>query len=95
MNRKEVSRKIDAIVDFAGVETFLDPPVKRYSSGMYVRLGFSVVANIDPDIFLIDEILAVGDISFQKKCLDKMREIKKSEKSIVFISHNLEAVKEM
>ena len=71
----------------------MDPPDKRYSSGMYVRLGFAVVANINPDIFLIDEILSVGDIGFQRKCLDTMGRIRKSNKSIVFISHNLAAIK--
>lgn len=71
----------------------MDTPVKRYSSGMYVRLGFAVVANIDPDVFLIDEILSVGDLAFQRKCLDTMSRIRKTDKSVVFISHNISAVK--
>jgi len=95
LSKEETDEKYDDIVSFAEMEKFMDTPIKRYSSGMYVRLGFAVVANIDPDVLLIDEVLAVGDISFQKKCLDTMRKIRKSGKCIVFISHNLEAVKEM
>ncbi len=93
LNKKEVDEKYDDIVSFAEVEGFMDTPVKRYSSGMYVRLGFAVVANINTDIFLIDEILSVGDLSFQRKCLDMMAKIRKSDKCIVFVSHNLSAVK--
>ncbi|MGR3303194.1 MAG: Wzt carbohydrate-binding domain-containing protein [Candidatus Scalindua sp.] len=93
LSRNEIDEKYDDIVSFAELERFMDTPVKRYSSGMYVRLGFAVVANIDPDIFLIDEILSVGDIGFQRKCLDTMSRIRKSNKSIVFISHNLTAIK--
>ncbi len=93
LSKKEIDDKYDDIVSFAELERFMDTPVKRYSSGMYVRLGFAVVANIDPDIFLIDEILSVGDISFQRKCLGTMSGIRKSHKSIVFVSHNLSAVK--
>ncbi len=92
MKRKEIQQKFDEIVEFAEIEKFLDIPIKKYSSGMYSRLGFSVCAFCDPDILLIDEVLAVGDIGFQRKCLAKMRFLAK-EKSIVFVSHNLEAVK--
>lgn len=95
MSRREISSKIDRIVEFAGVEQFLDTPVKRYSSGMQARLGFSVAAHMDPDILLIDEVLAVGDATFQQRCLDKMRYFAGSGRSIVFISHNLQAVAEL
>jgi len=93
LSKKEIDEKYNNIVSFAELERFMDTPVKRYSSGMYVRLGFAVAANIDPDIFLIDEILSVGDLSFQRKCLDTMSRIRKSDKSIVFVSHNISAVK--
>lgn len=93
MSKNEVDEKYDDIVSFAGLEGFMDTPVKRYSSGMYVRLGFAVIANINPDIFLIDEILSVGDLSFQRKCLNTMAKIRESDKSIVFVSHNLSAIK--
>ncbi len=93
LTRKEVDERYDDIVSFAELDGFMDTPVKRYSSGMYVRLGFAVVANIDPDIFLIDEILSVGDLSFQRKCLDTMSRIRRTDKAIVFVSHNLSAVK--
>ena len=89
LSKREIHEKYDDIVSFAELERFMDTPVKRYSSGMYVRLGFAVIAKIDPDILLIDEILSVGDISFQRKCLDTMSKIRKSDKSIVFVSHNL------
>ncbi len=93
MKQAEIRRKFDAIVDFAGVEKFLDTPVKRYSSGMYVRLAFAVAAHLEPDILLIDEVLAVGDMEFQKKCLGKMNDISKDEgRTILFVSHNMEAL---
>jgi len=95
MSRIEIDERYDNIVTFAELERFMDTPVKRYSSGMYVRLGFAVVANIDPDIYLIDEILSVGDLAFQRKCLDTMSRIRKTDKSIVFISHNLSAVRDL
>src|SRR6476469_2804668 len=79
MSRREVARQFDAIVDFAGVEKFLDTPVKRYSSGMYVRLAFAVAAHLDPEIMIVDELLAVGDAEFQKKCLNKMGEVSKGQ----------------
>lgn len=95
LSRAEVNQKIDQIIHFSGLESFIDNPVKTYSSGMYVRLGFSVAINIDPDILLVDEVLAVGDESFQRKCIKKINELKKSGKTIVFVSHDLEAVQEL
>jgi lipopolysaccharide transport system ATP-binding protein len=92
MKRDEIRRQFDAIVDFAGVEKFLDTPVKRYSSGMYVRLGFAISAHLDPDIMIVDEVLAVGDADFQKKSLGKMRDNSTSGRTILFVSHNLTAV---
>ena len=95
MSRREITHKIGEIVDFAGVADFLDTPVKRYSSGMQARLGFSVAAHMDPDILLVDEVLAVGDAQFQQRCLDKMHYFANSGRSIIFISHNLQAVSEL
>lgn len=92
MRRREISEKLDSIVDFAGVRQFLDTPVKRFSSGMYVRLGFSIAAHLDPDILLLDEVLAVGDAAFQAKCLQRIKELKQAGTTIVFISHDLAAV---
>ena len=92
MRRREIAAKLDSITDFAGVRPFLDVPVKRFSSGMYVRLGFSIAAHLDPDILLLDEVLAVGDAAFQEKCLDRIEELKKFGTTIVFISHDLAAV---
>ncbi len=93
MKRKEIKARFDQIVEFAGVERFLDMPVKRYSSGMYVRLAFSVAAHLDSDILLIDEVLAVGDADFQKKCLQRMEDISGEQaRSIIFVSHNLHAI---
>lgn len=94
MNRGEIKKKFDEIVDFSGVEKFLDTPVKRYSSGMYVRLAFSVAANLESDVLIVDEVLAVGDSDFQKKCLGKMEDISTSEgRTILFVSHNMTAIK--
>ena len=92
MNKGEIKRSFDAIVDFAGVEKFLDTPVKRYSSGMYVRLGFAIAAHLEPEIMIIDEVLAVGDAEFQKKCLGKMRDVSESGRTLLFVSHNLTAI---
>lgn len=94
-SRKEVTKKFKDIVEFSGLEEFIDNPVKTYSSGMYVRLGFSVAINVDPDILLVDEVLAVGDETFQKKCIKKINEFKKSGKTIVFVSHDLKPVEEI
>jgi lipopolysaccharide transport system ATP-binding protein len=92
MKRAEIRRNFDSIVDFADVERFLDTPVKRYSSGMYVRLAFAVAAHLEPEILVIDEVLAVGDAEFQKKCLGKMSEVAGSGRTILFVSHNMAAV---
>ena len=93
MTRSEIRTKFDEIVDFSGVEKFLDTPVKRYSSGMYVRLAFSVAAHLNPEILVVDEVLSVGDAEFQKKCIGKMQDISSdSGKTILFVSHNLRAV---
>lgn len=93
MTRAEVRSKFDEIVDFAGVEKFLDTPVKRYSSGMYVRLAFAVAANLEPEILIVDEVLAVGDAEFQKKCLGKMEEVSNGQgRTVLFVSHNLAMV---
>jgi lipopolysaccharide transport system ATP-binding protein len=96
MKKKEIAEKFDEIVAFAGIEKFLDTPVKYYSSGMYVRLAFSVAAHMDPDILIIDEVLAVGDAEFQKKCLGKMDEITKKEgRTILFVSHDMSAIRKL
>lgn len=96
MTRKEISRKFDEIVDFSGVERYIDTPVKRYSSGMYVRLAFAVAAHLESEILIVDEVLAVGDAEFQKKCLGKMGDVSKSEgRTVLFVSHNMTAVKEL
>jgi len=95
MRQTEVSRKFDDIVTFAEIEKFLDTPVKRYSSGMYVRLAFSVAAHLEPEILLVDEVLAVGDASFQKKCLSKMGEVSVQGRTVLFVSHNLAAIRHL
>lgn len=96
MRKKEISRQFDAIVDFSGVERYIDTPVKRYSSGMYVRLAFAVAAHLESEILIVDEVLAVGDADFQKKCLGKMGEVSKGEgRTVLFVSHNMAAVKSL
>lgn len=95
MTRREVRDQLDAIVEFAGVEKFLDTPVKRYSSGMKVRLGFAVAAHLDPEILIVDEVLAVGDIEFQKRCLGKMKSVAESGKTVLFVSHNLASIRSL
>ncbi len=92
MRRTEITRKFDDIVEFAGVEAFIDTPVKRYSSGMYVRLAFSVAAHLEPEVLLVDEVLAVGDADFQKRCLGKMQEIGKAGRTVLFVSHSMPTV---
>src|SRR6202035_4345786 len=92
MTRAEIKRKFDEIVAFAEIERFLDTPVKRYSSGMYVRLAFAVAAHLDPEILLIDEVLAVGDAEFQKKCLAKMESVTSDGRTVIFVSHNMMTV---
>ena len=95
MTRKEIDKQFDAIVDFAGVEKFLDTPVKRYSSGMYVRLAFAVAAHLQTEILLVDEVLAVGDAEFQKKCLSKMDEVAKGGRTVLLVSHTRSAIEEL
>jgi lipopolysaccharide transport system ATP-binding protein len=94
MRKHEITRKLDEIVDFSGVERYLDTPVKRYSSGMYVRLGFAVAAHLENEILIVDEVLAVGDAEFQKKCLGKMGDVSKGEgRTVIFVSHNMASIK--
>ncbi len=95
MSKKEIQSKFDSIVDFSGVEKFIDQPVKNFSSGMYVRLGFSVAINVDPDILLVDEVLAVGDAAFQEKCAQKFRDFKAAGKTVVIVSHAIATLQEM
>ena len=95
MRKSEIDRQFDAIVDFAGTEQFLDTPVKRYSSGMYVRLAFAVAAHLEPEILLVDEVLSVGDAEFQKKCLGKMEDVANSGRTVVFVSHNMAAIRNL
>jgi lipopolysaccharide transport system ATP-binding protein len=95
MGKPEIRRKFDEIVEFAEVERFLDTPVKRYSSGMYVRLAFAVAAHLEPEILVVDEVLAVGDAAFQKKCLGRMKEVSGEGRTILFVSHNMDAVQRL
>jgi lipopolysaccharide transport system ATP-binding protein len=95
MKRREIESRFDEIVEFSGIERFLDTPVKRYSSGMYVRLAFAVAAHLEPEILLVDEVLAVGDGEFQRKCLGKMRDVAGEGRAVVFVSHNLHAVQRL
>ncbi len=95
MRRSEIKKKLDSIVDFAGVAPFIDTPVKHYSSGMYLRLGFAIAAHLDPDILLLDEVLAVGDAAFQAKCIHRIAQLKNEGTTIVFVSHNLGAVESL
>lgn len=96
MTRAEIRRKFDEIVDFSGVERYVDTPVKRYSSGMYVRLAFAVAAHLESEILIVDEVLAVGDIEFQKKCLGKMNDVSKGEgRTVLFVSHNMASIKQL
>ncbi len=93
LTRKEIKKQLDSIIDFSEVEEFIDTPVKRYSSGMYVRLAFAVAAHLQPEILIVDEVLAVGDIDFQKRCVNKMKAISRSGRTILFVSHNLQTVR--
>ena len=95
MRRREVNRRLDEIISFSEVESFIDTPLKRYSTGMRLRLAFAVAAHLNADILLIDEVLAVGDIAFQKKCLDKMNEIVKQGRTILYVSHNLDSIRNL
>ena len=95
MRRAEIARKFDQIVTFAEIEQFVDTPVKRYSSGMYVRLAFAVAAHLDPEILLVDEVLAVGDVAFQKKCLGKMSAVASEGRTVIFVSHNMASIESL
>ncbi len=95
MSKKEIDRKYDEIVDFSGVEHFIDQPVKNYSSGMYVRLGFSVAISVEPDILVVDEVLAVGDAEFQEKCLTKFGDYRREGRTVIMVSHSMESVRAM
>jgi lipopolysaccharide transport system ATP-binding protein len=95
MTRAEVDRRFDEIVAFSELEAFLDTPVKRYSSGMYVRLGFAVAAHLDPDILLVDEVLAVGDLSFQRRCLNRMNDVARTGRTVLFVSHQMTAIRRL
>jgi lipopolysaccharide transport system ATP-binding protein len=95
ISSKELNRKFDEIVAFSGIERFIDTPVKNYSSGMYVRLGFSIAINVSPDVLLVDEVLAVGDAEFQMKCSQKFRELKSSGCTIVVVSHSMEMIRDL
>ncbi len=95
MGKKEIAGKFDEIVEFSGVERFIDQPVKNYSSGMYVRLGFSIAINVDPDILVVDEVLAVGDSEFQEKCRLKFLELRQAHKTVILVSHSMPTVSAM
>lgn len=95
MSKGEIKAKLDQIIDFSGIDTFIDTPVKRYSSGMYVRLAFAVAAHLEPEILVVDEVLAVGDVDFQKKCLGKMKEVSQEGRTVIFVSHNMPSIKKL
>lgn len=95
MSKKEIRSKLDSIIDFSGVDTFIDQPVKNYSSGMYVRLGFSVAIHVEPEILIVDEVLAVGDAEFKAKCNTKFMEIRDSGRTTILVTHDMKAVEEM
>jgi lipopolysaccharide transport system ATP-binding protein len=95
MKKKEIERRLDEIVEFSGIDRFIDTPIKRYSSGMRLRLGFAVAAHLSPDILLVDEVLAVGDADFQKKCLNAMEGLRTSGRTVLFVSHNMAAVENL
>jgi lipopolysaccharide transport system ATP-binding protein len=95
LTRREIDQRLDSIVDFSGIEAFIDTPVKRYSSGMNARLGFAIAVHLDPDVLVIDEVLSVGDMSFQEKCVKRMQQFKRDGVAIVFVSHNMQAVGEL
>jgi len=95
MRRAEIDRKLDQIVDFSGVERFIDTPVKRYSSGMHMRLAFAVAAHVEPEILIVDEVLAVGDVEFQRKCIGRMSDVAREGRTVLFVSHNTTAVESL
>src|SRR5690606_24216270 len=92
MRRTEIERRFDEIVDFSEIEEFLDTPVKHYSSGMYMRLAFAIAAHLEPEVLIVDEVLAVGDVGFQRKCLAKMRDVGRSGRTVLFVSHDMQAI---
>jgi lipopolysaccharide transport system ATP-binding protein len=92
MRKREIDRKFNEIVDFSDVEKFIDTPVKHHSSGMYLRLAFAVAAHLEPEVLVVDEVLAVGDASFQRKCLEKMQDVGRRGRTVLFVSHNIPAV---
>ena len=94
MSKSDIDKRFDEIVEFSGIKKFIDTPVKRFSSGMSVRLGFAVAAHLEPEILLVDEVLAVGDVEFRKKCLSKMGDVAKGGRTILFVSHNLSAIRQ-
>ena len=94
MSKREIASKVDQIIAFSGIEEFIDTPVKRYSSGMYARLGFSVAAHVDPEVLIVDEVLSVGDYAFQQKCIERMKEVVRGGAAVLFVSHNLRTVAE-
>ena len=95
MTRKDIDRRFDEIVEFSGLERFIDTPVKNYSSGMFVRLGFAVAVNVDPEILIVDEVLAVGDASFQKRCMEKFADYREEGKTLIIVTHDLGTVRSM
>ena len=95
LSRREIASKMDAIIAFSEIERFIDTPVKRYSSGMYVRLGFAVAAHVEPDILLVDEVLAVGDASFRQRCMQRMHELQRNGTTVIFVSHNMHLVRDI
>src|SRR6202044_3637328 len=95
MNKREIERKFDEIVAFAELEKFIDTPVKHYSSGMYLRLAFAIAAHLEPEILLVDEVLAVGDVAFQKRCLGRMGEVAHQGRTVLFVSHNMGAIRSL
>lgn len=95
MTKKDIDKKFESIVEFSGVQEFIDQPVKNYSSGMYVRLGFSVAIHVDPEILIVDEVLAVGDAEFQAKCINKFHEFRTQGKTVIFVSHSMQLVKDL
>src|ERR1700720_3990792 len=95
MRKAEIERNLDEIIAFAEIEKFIDTPVKHYSSGMYVRLAFAVAAHLEPEILLVDEVLAVGDIAFQKKCLGKMGDVARAGRTVLFVSHSMTAIESL
>src|SRR6185312_9622038 len=95
MRRREIDRHLDAIVEFSGLSQFMDTPIKRFSSGMRLRLGFAVAAHLDPDVLIVDEVLAVGDAAFQRKCISAMENLRGGNRTVLFVSHNLAAVENL